>query len=1597
MAIAFDDLPEATAAPLSFDDLPAASPVSFDDLPDATAAAPPVESQLSEPSALGAMGALQDVSQKALSLPDVGAQARTGVEEAAKAGDLLSQQTTSGAVARHLRDAILPSAGGAVGVGLGSALAPETFGMSLLFPLIGGLAGSTGTGIAQEKLRSALETGPEHLARINQLSEDEKNHFWATKAADLASALPFFRPDPGQLRLAARGAGYLQLGGKVPAAEKAALQGTLGAFGIGAGQHVAVSAITGQPITFGDVMESGLTIAVLSKPTPLGKALGVPDHGEVVTKMADAADRVVAPATAQALRSTVDTATKQTAPTEPPPVAPTEETHAAEAEFLGKAPEPAAAAAPVATPIDEAAASENARVDGIAGTEHGFKSPRYQITVLDKGSESTIYIPVDAATPEIVKAEIARTKEQMSQPTIDTEAALDAEIAKARAFVTRQPHDAFGGETTPVAAAVINDIGGIVSKSQAKKAGKYERNGELWDEAPSLKHPTHNKVYKASGEMPDAAAQTLYDQGLISDPSVGTMWSALAKESQTARSSAKDTRTQTAEAKTTDSQGTAFEKAAADKTAPAVPVKDLQVGDTVTVGSEPMKVIAIDPDSFDVTLEDGKKFGVQEVKDNAVIYGEHIAGPKAESAFPPLEPKPLPTLRRGENQGDLLSKQTEDLTLVGEKGVDTVRAAEEAARREAESSRARAEAEKLQGRLFDSEAAGIPLSVFEDAMPTLTRIAKEVAFRVEHFADWSKEMIRRVGDAVKPHLAALWKSLIGEGYLPHAKEAGILGLPSIKETLKDIRDIPKFTEFKRAINKVSATMQRTFLESKDIVRRSKETIPDPARREAIGNWIEAKGEAARTGETHQQVLDRWAATNQAKKYQKGYEAAKALTPEEQAFAGKVERFYDSKLALAQKWGVVRDGLDAYVNRIFKQRSGATASGLQGGRLKTNASFSKHRYYQTAFEAEQPALHATTGAKIPGLEHVTKDIGEKMAAYSMELNKVIAQRQLIADLSKTTASDGRPAVFPSGSSRTITKDDKPTAYLTFPRAKAEVVNKISGDKEPAHDYKPIDNAALLQKWKWIGEDENGVPILQQSDLAVHPEFRKHLNKITKGSAVREWMNSEGSPMMQILKTGARGVEKAQNLAKEAMFSFSGFHYVTIGEHVLEHRVNPFGEFGKSIANLATMPIKPLHEMVVRSLNLTHVDYNDPNIVDWTQHALMLAPDHVSAHSFMEGVGGVTGLARIPLIGKAARAISDDLFLRFIPALKVKMADSILKRNLDTYGKELASGKVTVDDVKYLTSQQVNAATSHLNLIDIGRNPTFQHWLRIVILAPDFSESRGRFVGQAAKQLFGGKGGREQFLALAIGGGILYATARVVNQLLNNDAHWAPKDFNAVFYKNRRYEVRSVQGDLMKLATAPNKFAQGRLSPIAKFGLESGSGVNYRGEKASTMDALGELLTSYIPISIREIPGLRDLTATSKNNPVSPLEQFAGAMGVHASRYSPITETYTKAAEFRKKIGKSDKGTYPVSKYQQLRYALEDADTERAKSEYAKLSRELPADKIASGFKASINHPFTGSTADDEKFARTLHGRDRDMYRLALKTREKILLRFDTIKR
>ncbi|HWB59720.1 MAG TPA: hypothetical protein VG733_09515, partial [Chthoniobacteraceae bacterium] len=185
-----------------------------------------------------------------------------------------------------------------------------------------------------------------------------------------------------------------------------------------------------------------------------------------------------------------------------------------------------------------------------------------------------------------------------------------------------------GGYTEHPLVKAILDAGGLMSRSTAiDKWGrqKYEANKGLWDDAPYFADPRHNKVYQPNGLTPDEMAQHLVNRGLLPDHgNEHDLWRELDKASKSSKRIERQEREQSKEVADYEAKARKFERAAfqAKKGEKPINVSDLNVGDEVKVGTETMKVTHIDPDSYEVTMEDGSKFGVQHVEDGKVIYGE---------------------------------------------------------------------------------------------------------------------------------------------------------------------------------------------------------------------------------------------------------------------------------------------------------------------------------------------------------------------------------------------------------------------------------------------------------------------------------------------------------------------------------------------------------------------------------------------------------------------------------------------------------------------------------------------------------------------------------------------------------------------------------------------------------------------------------------------------------------------------------------------------------------------------------------------------------------------------------------------------------------
>lgn len=767
-----------------------------------------------------------------------------------------------------------------------------------------------------------------------------------------------------------------------------------------------------------------------------------------------------------------------------------------------------------------------------------------------------------------------------------------------------------------------------------------------------------------------------------------------------------------------------------------------------------------------------------------------------------------------------------------------------------------------------------------------------------------------------------------------------------KNLFNSITTAPKLEGFKKVLNRWVGDRQLATMQTLHDVKNVVRALPDALTREAVSNWIEAGGDRAQ--------LEAWAKASTRLDAKKGYEAALKLTPEQLQVAERLRQWFNDRFTRAEQAGVVeKDSFrENYVTHLVEQPfvGGGPGSNFSG-KLGQNFKFSKERSFPNFFEMENAV--DDQGHNL-GFRAKTKDIAEIMAAYDLELNKSILTRQLMKDLLETKNIAGEPLAVPIKGAISTEGEGAQGNFITNPGIK-EVDEKL---------YKPLDHASL-RKWWWIGKDSGGKETFMQGELGLHPDIKEHMENVLGGSGIRKWYNSDGSPLANLGKATVKALDKSNQFVKQNMLGgLSTFHAVHEVKRAGGNIVNPF--------------------------KLPAIDPNAENTKQAVRSGLMLTGDRDVAN-FAEGLGAHGSMSmvdRLPVIGKVSEAVSHLTFHELIPRLKMKTWDTLQARNLKTFAKEIAAGTVTEGDVAYLTSHQVNARFGHLNYADMGRNATFQHFLSATTLAPDFWEANIRNYGQAFAGLAtGSKVGRQPAIAFAVTAASIWLVSRALNMALNDDRNPHFEDPFAVVADGRRYTMRNEAGDLFNLLRKPSEYISGRLSPMLASLDEWRTGRNWRGEKVNTKDVMEEFAAKIIPMSARWAPGIRQLlehTTTGSGRTVSPFQEFLSAQGVSVSRHSPLNDAYELAGKWKKAQGdKEDTGTYPVSQYQQLRYALEDGDDEKAKEQVQKLRGTHKGNlaHVNQGFRNSLFNPWTGSEKRDREFKASLDDVDRMKIQIA----------------
>lgn len=186
----------------------------------------------------------------------------------------------------------------------------------------------------------------------------------------------------------------------------------------------------------------------------------------------------------------------------------------------------------------------------------------------------------------------------------------------------------------------------LLSKSAARKQWtkeKFSGSTAQWHGAPSgLSAPHHNVIYSSKGFSPAEVAERAFKEGKIRDATPDALWEKI-KEDSAKR--AGNVRTEGRQAKLIAEAGPQLERwqaatgARRDTHPIELTTEELKPGDTIEVEGEQIKVTARDPDSGELTLVNGDRFGTQTLAEGDRIHvAKHTEGtPAGEGEFLPEE------------------------------------------------------------------------------------------------------------------------------------------------------------------------------------------------------------------------------------------------------------------------------------------------------------------------------------------------------------------------------------------------------------------------------------------------------------------------------------------------------------------------------------------------------------------------------------------------------------------------------------------------------------------------------------------------------------------------------------------------------------------------------------------------------------------------------------------------------------------------------------------------------------------------------------------------------------------------------------------------
>ncbi len=760
---------------------------------------------------------------------------------------------------------------------------------------------------------------------------------------------------------------------------------------------------------------------------------------------------------------------------------------------------------------------------------------------------------------------------------------------------------------------------------------------------------------------------------------------------------------------------------------------------------------------------------------------------------------------------------------------------------------------------------------------------------VERFSDWAGDTL----DDSTGRAGAFWRRVPGlEKGLAHANafvaalthDFQASGEPSrladkaralasgVASRVRAI-GVPHPTDWKALLGEANVSRTEAALALRALKKSVLEAVPDKTARAAIKYWIEANGDPKKLNEWAQKAEQRaqWASGRKMDARLKDhyresvahYKAAATLDPQQREAAQRVKQHFDDLLKVWQENGLLYHAARNYVNHLYVRTGEAEnlAHLIDLSELNPDPGFIKDRVFHTYFEAENHGL-------IPK----SPDILDLMAAYDAAGNEALTTRTLLRNMLTAKNDAGKPLAVLNTSGRWIVarEDEVPQVMK-----RQEVPQDID-----LRDYREFPELPQTRGFLFepTAEDLKGFeedPKLWEEDPS-HIAFKGSLYflKSEKGGVANQvedmmtpgWFDRNQTLMQKI----GHGALQLNALTKEVMTSLipAPFHLFNVSQRVLEHWANPF-----------RLPEIDMKDEVTRGLVA-----NGLSPLDADAEGLMSAR---MLKGIFEGVPGVNvAMDRV-------HGFSQWLFRDWIPRAAVDLGKKAFEANTRIYGKEFeeralrelgptmrnateAERKAAAKDLAQrmlyeLSAKQANHAVGMMNTAfdSMPRSKSTKQLMRLIFFAPEFLESTGRYVGQAALPH-----GRVQAVSLMRGAAMIYLAARGLNAAFNKgDAKWDKRHAFNVQIGDKDYGVRWALGDMVHMMRDPRNFAMNRLSSPFSAAFEFATGRNKYGQQRNFPDEVKDAVTRALPFQVQKVFTTPD---------VSLLETMLGASGIYPAK-------------------------------------------------------------------------------------------------------------------